>query len=195
MRAIFQASLRQTDGSSVEVMACDIDFIRQSPRGCVLQYTLGLREPVTGSTRDQVVTGVMHRSPQALMSRVERGGTGDAATIANGPLSLVPYVYVPELAFLIQVFPYDHQLPGLAPLLEGWSAFEAALLAELDLGDWQILSRANQVVRYRPTMRAMVRLELHVREAASGHAKTRRAYAKVFADNELGQQVHRLLQA
>jgi hypothetical protein len=161
----------------------------------VLQYTLTLRDPATGLSRDQVVTGVTHSNAAARLATIEPAEAGAAAGSRDDSLALQPHVYMPALGLLLQVFPYDHKLPGLRSALHGWPTLDAALLGELGPGKWEIVSRTSDTVRYRPTMRAMVRLELQARDAASGRTAVRRAYAKVYADDDAGERGRQVLQA
>jgi aminoglycoside phosphotransferase (APT) family kinase protein len=194
MRAILAACLCQESGAPVEVLACNVDYFRQSPGRFVVQYTVQLREPETDEPRDQVISAISFGAAQtqAVWSTLS---SPPPAPVANGRLLLRPVAYVSELELLVQVFPYDRRLPSLVSVLHGSPELATPLLAELGPGEWRACAWRNEVVRYRPDQRAMVRLELSARESATGRTALCRVYAKVYADAEAGQRGFHLLRA
>ena len=147
---------------------------RDGSRGTA-QYELELEDVVTGRVWRQGVSGVVFggdrtsRVWQTLRPAVEA-----QAAAATTP-ELPPFAYLPELDMLIQVFPHDHRLPGLARLMSDLPVeISAALLTRFGPGDWQLTGAAAEVVQYRVDMRATLRLDLRIlvltaRMAVTGH--------------------------
>ena len=114
---------------------------------------------------------------------------------AVGPLLLPAATYVASLDLLVQTFPYDYRLPGLIELVNGSPAFVDALLGVSCRADWQIEKWDAEVIRYRPDMRAMVRIEVLARAKNSEEIVARKAFAKVYREEGEGRQAFRLLEA
>ncbi len=191
MRGVFQHHLLPAANPAYVIESCAVDFVRQAANRCLLQYTLQLRESGTGRLHSQVVTGVTYDADRGLriLQRVRQ--FGPRATIpAAGPV-LPAVAYVPELQMLVQVFPYDHRLPALARIVTvPPPELASALLAELGPGDWRIEAWEAKTVRYRVDMRAMVRLDVQAREAASERTAQRRVYTKIYREAEEGERAH-----
>jgi len=194
MQAVFQRCLRPANGATVTVARCAVDFVRSVEKRCLLQYTLHLVDDETGQTSKQWVTGAIYGGDLTRRVWQHLLAADSAAMRPVGSPSLLPLAYVPGLDLLVQVFPYDHLLPGLGPVLQGVPELTAALLEESEAVDWRVEEWHAEVVRYRPALRALIRLELLVREAASGRSLTRRAFAKVFPDGESGARATRILE-
>jgi aminoglycoside phosphotransferase (APT) family kinase protein len=95
---------------------------------------------------------------------------------------------------LVQVFPYDHRLPALRLLMSGPTPeLEPLLLARFGPGDWHTEGWVVEPVRYRVDLRATLRLTARARDAATGRAEERRFYAKVYRDQEIGEQTYQVL--
>ena len=196
MQAILQRRLLPAATPGYAVESCAVDFVRQASNRCLAQYTLQLREPGTDTLRSQMVTGVTYDENRGLriLKRIHRDDPGAMKPSATRALPAI--TYIPELEMLIQVFPYDHRLPALAALMtDPPPELAATLLAELGPGDWGIETWEAETLRYRVDMRAMVRLAVQAREAASGRAAQRRVYAKIYRDAEEGERGAALQQA
>ena len=77
--------------------------------------------------------------------------------------------YVPDLDLLLQVFPFDHELPALEPLMAGTLAgLRAPILARFGPGEWRLDEWHSESVRYRVDLRASVKLTVRATESRSG---------------------------
>jgi len=93
--------------------------------------------------------------------------------------------YVPDLDLLLQVFPFDHGLPALEPLMAGTlDGLRGPILARFGPGDWQLDEWHSECIRYRVDLRASVKLTVKATESRSGGALDRRFYAKVYGGEE-----------
>jgi aminoglycoside phosphotransferase (APT) family kinase protein len=182
MRAVIDQYLRAPDGRPVAVVACQVEFTRQDGPRSMVQYQVTLRDPVEGREWTQVVSGVAyggHRTQRAW-KHLQRLQRHDPASPATGAV-LSRAGYVPGLDMLLQVFPFDYQLPALEPLMTGpWPGLLRPLLEQFGPGDWQLEGWDAESVRYRVDLRASVRLTVQAREASTGGAAERRFYAKIY---------------
>jgi len=188
MREILERHLQPPSGSRYRIRDCRIGPVRgrDGARGSV-RYDLSVEDPASGRTWDQLVTGLTHGSGR---TRRLWQSLRDAAPLAGsipGQPALPPFAYLPDLDMLLQVFPADHALPGLAPLVAGPPELVAAMLAGFGPGEWQLTGWETEVVRYRPTIRATLRLSVRAGDDATGQTAERRAYAKVYGDAEKGR--------
>lgn len=196
MRAVFEEHLRTAAGAPVGVLSCEIVFARRGEARSLFQYRLSLRDPAGGPARLQDVTAVAYggvRGPRAWERIRERLPAGAGAS------GLTPAAYVPDLDLLLQVFPFDHQMPALAALAAGpWAPVVDALAPGFGPGEWRLARWDAEVVRYRVDLRATVRLALGVVDDATGRNDERRFFAKVYANANLAArawQVQRDLEA
>ncbi len=141
---------------------------RDGSRGTV-QYDLRLEDPTTGHAWNQIVTGITfggNRTRRAWES-IRRSAALDADPEMRS--ALPPFAYVPELDLLLQVFPHDYRLPGLAQLIAGPPPeLVSALIEELGPGDWELNSWEAETVQYRVDMRAIVRLTVGASDTSIG---------------------------
>lgn len=193
MADLFRTHLRSANGASPVITSCAVDYIRPSNSRIVLQYTLrgttGAAEPFT-----QIVTGTTYSGDRTRSLAEQLLERDPAASAPLGPLALAPVTYAPELDLLIQVFPYDYRLPGLRRIFQGTPEMVDPVVSELGDGPWTVEQALVTTTRYRPDMRAMVRLDVAARDEATGERATRRAYAKVYREDEEGRRAHRVLQ-
>jgi hypothetical protein len=173
MQAVIDRYLRAPGGPPVEVLTCRVEFTRQDGPRSLVQCQLTLRDPVEGREWTQVVSGVAyggHRTQRAwkLLQRRQQHNPpppADGAVLSRAG-------YVPELDVLLQVFPFDHQLPALKPLMTGpLPGLLPPLLEQFGPGDWQLEGWDAESVRYRVDLRASVRLTVQARSergASSG---------------------------
>jgi aminoglycoside phosphotransferase (APT) family kinase protein len=195
MRAIFQAHLQSADGIAFDVRSCAVDYIRQSASRSVVQYTLDLWNAETREALSQIVTVASYGEDrtQKQWTRLMRANL--KARQPLGPLALQPVVYVPEHDLLVQVFPFDYRLPGLMQLVNGSPDVLAILISDVEAGEWRVEGWNAEVLRFRPDMRAMVRLDVQARRHETEQRVTRRGYAKVYREPEEGRHAFQLLQA
>jgi len=196
MRDVFQRHLRPLgEEGAYQIRECSISHVRhRHGKRCMLQYTLRLAEPDAGREWSQWVTGVIltEGRTQRRWEKLQRSHLGEE--IADALQTFTPFFYIPELDMLVQVFPYDHQLPALPLLMAGPPPeLEPLLLARFGPDDWQAEAWNVEPVRYLAGRRATLRLTVLARDAATGRAEERRFYVKVYNDEE-GEQTHQVLQ-
>src|SRR5256885_17207275 len=119
MLEVFRTHLAPTPGRQVEIEDC-IPFrfrYRQSTSRCVLQYTLRLRERTGeggGSDErrcEQSVTGVVYAGDGEAERQWREGRAADPRReIPPQWLAFEPVAFIPALATLAGVFPYDRTL-------------------------------------------------------------------------------------
>lgn len=191
MKSVLGQHLRAADGSPVEVITCEVVFARRGESRSLFQYRVSFRDPAGGSPRLHDITAVAYGSKRGprTWERVRRQLAKTAAEAAD----LVPAAYVPDLDLLVQVFPFDHQMPALASLASGpWAPVADPLLSSLGSGDWRIVGWEAEVVRYRVDLRATLHLRLRAEDAATGRIAKRRAYAKAYGNPLLAERAWRI---
>jgi hypothetical protein len=184
MRAIIDQYLLRPGDHPVEVAACQVEFTRRGGPRSLFQYQVTLRDLTDGREWTQAVSGVAYGGEQRTRRAAERlqrhYPPGPPAT----GTALVRAAYVPELDLLLQVFPFDHQLPVLEPLMAGpLPGLVAPLLAQFGPGDWHFAGWEAEAVRYRVDLRACVRLTIHAREDGTGEGAERHFFAKIYASD------------
>jgi hypothetical protein len=197
MRKVFQRHLRPLDGKTYQIRECWISYFhyRRATR-CVVQYTLRLVEPGMGCEWRQWVTGAMYGGGRTRRKWEELRRFEPGREVPDASPAFAPFSYIPDLDMLVQVFPYDHRFPALPLLMQGPPPeLEPLLLARFGPGDWQAEAWNVEAVRYRPDMRAALRLTARARDAATGRAEERRFYAKLYRKEEEGEKTHRMLRA
>ena len=190
MRAIIDQYLLRPGDHPVEVAACQVEFTRRGGPRSLFQYQVTLRDPTDGREWTQAVSGVAYGGEQRTRRAAERlqrhYPPGPPAT----GTALVRAAYVPELDLLLQVFPFDHQLPVLEPLMAGpLPGLVAPLLAQFGPGDWHFAGWEAEAVRYRVDLRACVRLTIHAREDGTGEGAERHFFAKIYASERGGRAI------
>jgi tRNA A-37 threonylcarbamoyl transferase component Bud32 len=197
MREVFQGHLRSLGEEAHQVRECEISRIRYRRADCSVQYALRLAEPGTGRERSQLVTGTMFAGGRTrqMWEKLRRSEPERETPDASSP-AFEPFFYIPQLDMLVEVFPYDRELPALPRLVEGPpSELEPLLLARFGPGDWRFEAWDVEPVKYLPERRATLRLTARAREAQTGRAEERRFYAKVYSDGETGERIHRVTRA
>jgi len=197
MREVFQRHLRPLGEETYRIRECKVSHVRyrQATR-CVLLYTLRLEEPDTGQEWSQRVSGIMQAGGKTrrIWERLRRSSSG--LEVSEISPVFEPFSYIPELEMLVQVFPYDHQLPALPLLMAGLPPeLEPLLLARFGPGDWRVEAWDVEPVRYLADLRATLRMTVRARDTATGRAEERRFYAKVYRKEERGEQTYQALQA
>jgi hypothetical protein len=198
MREVFQRHLLPLGEEAYHVRDCRLSGIRygRDATRCVLQYTLRLAEAGTGYERIQWVTGVIYYAGDQARRRWEKLRTFDPGEIPDVFSTFEPFSFIPELGMLVQVFPYDRRLPTLPLLMAGpLPELEPLLLARFGPGDWHTEAWNVEPVRYRAELGATLRLTVQAQDDATGRAEERRFYAKVYHDDERGEQTYQVLRA
>jgi len=200
MLELFRTHLAPASGRRVEIDAC-VPFrfrCRQSTSRYVLQYTLRLRERGGGGGGgderrwEQSVTGVVDaRAGEAERHWRESLASDPRREIPPHWLALEPVGFIPELAMLVEVFPYDRKLRHLR-LVMGGEGLAAAVDSRL-LDGWEAGRRVIEPLRYRTELGAALRYTVEARHRATGGRATRRCYLKVYRDDR-GESTWQLLQ-
>ena len=196
MLEVFRTHLVPAPGRQAEIEAC-IPFrfrCRQSTSRCVLQYTLRLREGSGSDERrwEQSVTGVVYARQGEAEQQWRESREGDPRReIPPQWLAFEPVGFIPELAMLVEVFPYDRKLRHLR-LVMGGDGLEQAVEPRL-LDGWEAERRVLEPLRYRTELGAALRYTVEARHRATGRRATRRCYLKVYRDDR-GAATWELLQ-
>jgi thiamine kinase-like enzyme len=83
------------------------------------------------------------------------------------------------------VFPFDHELPALEPLMAGALAgLRAPLVARFGPGEWRLDGWLSESIRYRVGLRASVKITVRATESRSGRVSERGFFAKVYASGD-----------
>ena len=192
MRSVLERHLLPDADRRFQILECRSGALRRL-EGCrfAVQYTLRLHEPATGNSMEQMVSGLSYRAGRTRAAwdslRTDMPRTIGAA--------LPPYAYVPDLDMLVQVFPHDYQLPGLASIMAGRPAErEVSLAADLGAAGVRIESWHPELVRYRVGMRATVRLTVGAQLSLPDRQSEHAYYTKVYRDADEARQAFELLQ-
>ncbi|MDQ2672952.1 MAG: hypothetical protein M3Y38_09080, partial [Actinomycetota bacterium] len=191
MREVFQRHLRPLGEETCLVLECRISrahYLKTTRR--ILWYTLRLEESATGRERIELLTGVMYAEggrARREWQELQRPGR----EIPYALLTFEPFFFIPELEMLVQVFPYDHQLPSLPILMAGPPPpLESLVLARFGEGDWRTEAWDAEPVRYRNGTRMTLRLRVRVRNRTTGQPEERSFYAKVYREGEDGERTY-----
>jgi streptomycin 6-kinase len=181
MGAILEQHLQVPGGRPFQVVRCQPKFTRGGTSRSLFQYDITLRDADGREWRESVsgVTYGAERTRKAWarlrLSRVE----------ARTEPSIQRAAYVADLDLLLQVFPFDHKLRALEPLMEGSLAeLRAPILARFGPGNWHLDGWQAKANRYRVDLRASVKLTVSATESQSGRAADRRFFAKVYSHSD-----------
>jgi Phosphotransferase enzyme family len=181
MRAILEHHLRAPGGPPFDVVRCKPSFTRGRGSRSLFQYDVTLRSP-EGREWNEVVSGVSYggNRTRRAWDKLNRAGAE-----VRRESNIRRAAYVPDLDLLLQVFPFDHGLPALEPLMAGpLPGLHAPILARFGPEDWQLDEWQSECIRYRVDLRASVKLSVRATESRSGNASERRFYAKVYGGKE-----------
>ena len=207
MLEVFRSDLVPMPGRRVEIEDC-VPFrfrCRQATSRCVLQYTLRLRErtATAGGGRErrwqQSVTGVVYaRAGEAERQWRESRAAEPAREIPPEWLAFEPVGFIPELAMLVEVFPYDRKLRHLRLVMGGDGGghrLPAALERWLLADGWEAerAGRHIEPLRYRTELGAALRYTVAARRRGTARRTTRTCYLKVYRD-ERGADTWRVLE-
>jgi hypothetical protein len=196
MREAFQRLIPDRGTAGSDIVGCRIAEVRRRPNGLLMvDYGLRVRERATGREWEQQATGTILPARRASQEweRLRRTATDPGVRPSGG---LPPFSFLPELTMLVQRFPFDRRLPGLAWLF-GQSPREPwlPLVALFGPGDWRIEAWRAEPVRYRPEIRATVALLAGGSDHASRRSAECRLFAKVYPDDDLGERAAAALDA
>jgi Ser/Thr protein kinase RdoA (MazF antagonist) len=196
MLQVFRTHLVPAPGRRVEIEDC-VPFrfrCRQATSRYVLQYTLRLVERTPGAERrwQQSVTGVIYAREGEAERQWQEGRAAEPDREIPLPwLAFEPVGFIPELAMLVELFPYDRKLRHLR-LVMGGEGLAAAVDSRL-LDGWEVQRRAIEPLRYRTELGAALRYTVEARQPATGERATRCCYLKVYRDDR-GAATWRMLQ-
>jgi Ser/Thr protein kinase RdoA (MazF antagonist) len=186
MQDVLERYLWLPNGGAGQITTCRVGKIRTG-RGCrfLVEYHLRLRSPRPGKPAHLMVTGLSYSGAQTrpLWETLRSSAPESHATgaMASGPIA--SFSYVPDLDMLLQVFPHDARLPGLAALLAGCPPeLLPSITAEFGGGAWRLEHWTAEALKYRPTRRATMRLDVRARDTESGRLEERLFFAKVYPD-------------
>jgi hypothetical protein len=193
MREIFQRHLRPLGEETYQVRECRISrahYLKATRR--ILRYTLRLEESATGRERIELLTGVMYAEggrARREWQELQRPEPGRAIPYAL--LTFEPFFFIPELEMLVQVFPYDHQLPSLPILMASPPpTLEPLVLARFGEGDWRTEAWDVEPVRYGTGARITLRLSVQGRNGTTGQLEEKCFYAKIYREDEDGERTY-----
>lgn len=189
MRDVLSRELRPVTGTSLQVHGLTTDYFRQSPTRLAAQYTLDL-ESGDGVRDSQIIT-VAHFT-DGRMDRQWKRMRADApdADAPVGKFHLPGARFSDALQSIVQAFPFDARLPGLRNIVAGTPEVRKLLSSA---GADGIATWRADVVRYRPDMRAMARVD--VTFDSDDQRAGQRVYAKAYREVEEGQRAYDLLTA
>jgi hypothetical protein len=181
MRVILEHHLRDPGGPPFEVVRCKPSFTRGRGSRSLFQYDVTLRSS-EGPEWDEVVSGVSYggNRTRRAWDKLNRAGG-----MPRRDSRIRRAAYVPDLDLLLQVFPFDHGLPALEPLMAGpLAGLRGPILARFGPGDWQLDVWQSECIRYRVDLRASVKLTVQATDSMSRGASTKRFYAKIYGGDE-----------
>jgi hypothetical protein len=192
MLEIFRKHLRSVPGKAWDIRSCEISRVRAHPgESAVILYILHIADPSNGQERDQWVTGELD---QAAHNELSWGELYTAARQGNSKAfdTFDPVSFIDELGMLVQVYPFDRRLPGLADLVAGPPPeLEPVLLASLGPGIWTA-EWTVETVRYHVLLRSTLLYSVKAQEAESGRVECKRFYVKVYRGDE-GEAMRKVL--
>ena len=159
---------------AVRVEGCTPRYVRYRPgRHCLVLYEIALEDAQTGRPMTTLghATVLGARRVDRLWSRLADSGLAERAARFHQDLFAGTACRLPELEAVLQLFPIDFRLPGLAEATSR-SAMRTALGS----------SCSPELVRYKPGRRAVLRYRL-------GSPETCVVYGKLRADSAGAVQV------
>ena len=193
MLEIFRKHLRSVPGKAWDIRSCEISGVRSYPgkRSAVILYTLRIADSQNGQEREQWVTGELDQAAHNELSWAERQA---AAWSRNSKafVTIDPVSFIEEQGMLVEVYPFDRRLPGLADLVAGPPPeLEPMLLASLGPGTWTA-EWTVESVRYHALHRSVLLYRVQAQEAESGRVECTRFYVKVYHRGEKSEDMRRV---
>ncbi|MEZ6120309.1 MAG: phosphotransferase [Pirellulaceae bacterium] len=181
MQSWFESYL-ETVYPRINVSRCYVDRIRlRGGARMVVQYALVVSDSSEPTERTLTVTGCIHAAKSAhhIVAKMtkDKAWNNLLSTHATG----LPAVFaIPALNMMVQVFPIDRRLPGLAKIYpELPTSARQQLAAEQNDARWLEQPVQAECVRYRSGLNAVVRYSLERTENARDAA----VYAKVYTSS------------
>jgi hypothetical protein len=181
MRTILEQHLRAPDGLPFDVVRCKPSFTRGRGSRSLFQYDVTLRAP-DGREWNEVVSAVAYGGDRTKRAwdKLNR-----ARRAAKRESNIRRAAYVADLDLLLQVFPFDHGLPALEPLMAGpLAGLRDPIMSQFGPGDWHLDEWRSECIRYRVDLRASVKLTVSATEFQSGRVSERSFFAKVYGGEE-----------
>ena len=185
MRAILEHHLQVPDGPPFEVVDCRPSFTRGREARSLFQYDVELtrrgRARMERTRERRCLWGAADAKGMEKLKPADEDGPGE--------LSIRRAAYVPDLDLILQVFPFDHGLPALEPLMTGTLAgLTAPIMGRFGSGEWLLDEWQSESVRYRVDLRASVKLTIRAIESRSGSVSERRFFAKVYGGKDQAER-------
>ena len=174
------AELAERCGARVNAAPARVSYVRYRPtRGCDVLWTFpavnGQPVWVAGKMAADVVRFTASPSFQRSADRVKE---------ARG-IEFAPYVLFSDRRLLLQIFPLDARLPGLALAADSrWSGEAVRQRLGLSGDEWRL--REVMPLHYKPWRRCVLRYAVDMRERSA------RYFGKVFRDDRGAPMVERL---
>ena len=182
MGAILEHHLQVPGGPPFEVVRCQPLFTRGGESRSLFQYDVTLRD-ADGREWQEAVSAVAYGGERTrkAWARLKLAQLVEARTEP----SIQRAAYVADRDLLLQVFPFDHKLLALEPLMEGSLAeLRDPIIARFGPGEWRLDEWQSEAIRYRVDLRASVKLTVSATESRSGRTWDRRFFAKIYADSD-----------
>jgi Phosphotransferase enzyme family len=192
MLEIFRKHLCSVPGKAWDIRSCEVSRVRAHPgESAVILYILRIADSQNGQERDQWVTGELDPAAHNELSWVELHAVAWSRN-STAFDTFDPVSFIDELGMLVQVYPFDRRLPGLADLTAGPPPeLEPVLLAILGPGTWAA-EWTVETVRYHALLRSTLQYSVQAQEAESGRVSCKRFYVKVYRGDE-GEAMRRVL--
>src|SRR5215218_1855385 len=116
MQEVFRRNLQPFNEGVYQLRGCQILHVRyqQARHRCVYQYNLRIAERDTGDGWDQWVTVMFDAEGRTRRTWKKLQRSDSRLTLAGHPSGFAPFSYIVDLDMLVQVFPFDRQLPALS---------------------------------------------------------------------------------
>jgi len=191
MLEIFRKHLRSVSGKAWDIRSCEVTRVRAHPgESAVILYVLRIVDSQNGQEREQWVTGELDPAAHNELSWGELHAAGWPRN-STAFDTFDPVSFIDELGMLVQVYPFDRRLPGLADLVAGPPPeLEPLLLASLGPGQWTA-EWTVESVRYHALQRSVLLYTVQAQEAESGRVACKRFYVKVYRGDD-GEAMHKV---
>jgi Ser/Thr protein kinase RdoA (MazF antagonist) len=190
MRTLLQQALDDLRPQAFTVEGYAVDHCKVTPwREISLALSLMLRSTRTGEWSRQIVAGTMFATVDEARRHLQ--GARPACETEAAALALVP-----EMAMVVQPFPLDAGLPGLAHASDtaAMTALLAAHLPECRDQGWRIRDLACEPLQYKPGRLCTLRYTLALDRRGTLDAHRIEVFGKVYRDDRW-RQSYALLEA
>ncbi|MCA9197638.1 MAG: phosphotransferase [Planctomycetales bacterium] len=182
MQTWFESYWEMVDPNT-RIRRCRVDRIRlRSGARMVVQYAVDVSDASQLVERTLTVTGCIHatKSAEQIVAKMIKDDSWSDLLSACGPG--LPRVFaIPFMNMLVQIFPIDRRLPGLARIYPQLPEYAQQQLAEKQHDSrWREQPVTSECVRYRSGLNAVLRYSLEQTASGGDHA----VYAKVYSSAE-----------